>query len=358
MSHLKTKLMVSAVSLLLAVALLAASAFAWFSLSTNPEITGISATVAANENLEIALAQAGEEGALLFVDPSAVGDSGNGYTWGNLVAFSPGGTGEVETAYAAFLEDFDALRPMTIDTEEENIFRYPVYMGNGRTEETGPLIEENTYGMGTMYLEQETEEGTEKIVYGFFLDFWFRTNYAPEDADEDFEGTPVVLSAADNRSSGGEMGGGSVFAMTLTFTEEDGDEETDPAEAYLIFAQNLRIAFLDVTPDLGIEGIEPAASDAEITILSAPFAAVSESDLSVDDDGNSVITVTLTSEEPLLYLKKNEAKVLRVYIYLDGVALENLDAEVPLAQLDASLNLQFALKDVELHSMDEVESNS
>ncbi|MCD8046658.1 MAG: hypothetical protein LUE90_08545 [Clostridiales bacterium] len=98
--------------------LLVSSAFAWVTLSTNPEVTGVSTTVAANGSLEIALSDT--DG--LEPETSAVGDSSSAQsvkaanlTWGNLVNLSDGyGLEELtlrpatlSTAYTALLKGVD-----------------------------------------------------------------------------------------------------------------------------------------------------------------------------------------------------------------------------------------------------------
>ena len=93
---IKKKLMAATSMLLVATIMLVSSTYAWFTLSTAPEVTGITTTVGANGSLEIALANK-----TTWADPnqitSAVGDSSavnaNGVTaanvtWGNLVDLS------------------------------------------------------------------------------------------------------------------------------------------------------------------------------------------------------------------------------------------------------------------------------
>lgn len=85
---------VVAVALLLAMSasMLASASFAWLTISRRPEVTGVSTTVAANGNLEIALATSEDK-----PNESAVGDSSAtegqsvtaaNVTWGNLVNLS------------------------------------------------------------------------------------------------------------------------------------------------------------------------------------------------------------------------------------------------------------------------------
>lgn len=88
---LRNKLMAAISMLLVSSIMLVSSTYAWFTLSTAPEVTGISTSVGANGNLEIALLNKDT-----YVNPadisSAVGDSSAkqavtlaNITWGNLV---------------------------------------------------------------------------------------------------------------------------------------------------------------------------------------------------------------------------------------------------------------------------------
>lgn len=90
----KKKLMGAVCMLLVASIMMVSSTYAWFTLSTAPEITGISTSVGANGNLEMALLPTDGE---ISKITSAVGDSSaaankklteSNLTWGNLVDLS------------------------------------------------------------------------------------------------------------------------------------------------------------------------------------------------------------------------------------------------------------------------------
>lgn len=92
---IKKKMMAATSMLLVACIMLISASYAWFTLSTAPEITGITTTVGANGNLEIALADLST-----WADPDGTVQSGVGtssakvdetvsnLTWGNLVDLS------------------------------------------------------------------------------------------------------------------------------------------------------------------------------------------------------------------------------------------------------------------------------
>ena len=81
-STIRSKLIAAIAMLLVGVFMIVSSSYAWFTLSTAPEVTGIYTSVGANGNLEMALVP--EDGDLNKIT-SGVGDSGKNETWGNLV---------------------------------------------------------------------------------------------------------------------------------------------------------------------------------------------------------------------------------------------------------------------------------
>lgn len=95
-SGVRKKLMGAVAMLLVASIMVVSSTYAWFTLSTAPEITGISTSVGANGNLEIALLNSSTAADMSTIT-SAVGDSSDAtgrtakeanITWGNLVDLS------------------------------------------------------------------------------------------------------------------------------------------------------------------------------------------------------------------------------------------------------------------------------
>lgn len=112
---------VIAVALLLAMSasMMGTASFAWITLSAAPEVTGMQTTVAANGNLEIALAQGLMTSGTVQPAESAIGDSSSterenwgivnaNNTWGNLVNLSDPKYGLNRIALRpAMLSDFD-----------------------------------------------------------------------------------------------------------------------------------------------------------------------------------------------------------------------------------------------------------
>lgn len=85
---IKSKLMAAVSMLLVSSIMMVSSTYAWFTLSTAPEVTGISTSVGANGNLEMALQPT--DGNLIGIPESAENDATKAtnlrnLTWGNLV---------------------------------------------------------------------------------------------------------------------------------------------------------------------------------------------------------------------------------------------------------------------------------
>ena len=138
----KKKLVGAVCMLLVASIMMVSSTYAWFTLSTAPEITGISTSVGANGNLEMALLTSGttdDTNTYKNLDKitSAVGDSGKAVTeknltWGNLVDLKDEsyGLGKIKLMPAALNITKAAAGAFTVKTE--NLLATPTYGTDGR----------------------------------------------------------------------------------------------------------------------------------------------------------------------------------------------------------------------------------
>ena len=115
-NSVRSKLMAAVAMLLVSTILLSSTTYAWFVLSTAPEVKGMSTTVGANGSLEIALLNS-ETGADTSRITTAVGDSSANttdhtvqeanVTWGNLVSLGAGYGLDTVTLYPASLNTAD-----------------------------------------------------------------------------------------------------------------------------------------------------------------------------------------------------------------------------------------------------------
>ena len=89
-SSIRAKLVSAVAMLLVAVIMVVSSTYAWFTLSTAPEITGITTQIGANGALEMALMPgSGVLGEIVDYDPANATEDSN-RTWGNLVNLTTG----------------------------------------------------------------------------------------------------------------------------------------------------------------------------------------------------------------------------------------------------------------------------
>ncbi len=132
--EMKERVMAVTILLVMSISMMISASFAWLTISRHPEVAGVSTSVAANGNLEIALAT-GNVNTAKAPEESKVGDSsaakgqsieGANITWGNLVNLS-------DPSYGL---DNLTLRPAQLN--QSALLTSPlygaVYQGDGRVE--------------------------------------------------------------------------------------------------------------------------------------------------------------------------------------------------------------------------------
>lgn len=165
---IKNKLMAAICMLLVSSIMMVSTTYAWFTLSTAPEVTGINTAVGANGNLEMALLP--KSGVLTEITSEA-GDStkdieAKNVTWGNLVDVSD------NTIYGL---DQITLYPSDLNLTE-----------NGTIATDGFILRTPTYGADGRVSELVANAGTgsfDKVTKTFV-------------PDEDYYGVRVVGSAS------------------------------------------------------------------------------------------------------------------------------------------------------------------
>lgn len=164
--HLREKLAAATMMLLVSVIVMTASTFAWITLSASPEVSGMTTSVAANGNLEIALSDA--DG--LEPEESQVGDSvasantslvDANLTWGNLVNLADPSYGLGNLT----------LRPAALNQSalESNPLRAAQYGADGRVTSSSSDFEYTNYvagereGEGLFRVPDEPQYGVRAI---------------------------------------------------------------------------------------------------------------------------------------------------------------------------------------------------
>ena len=129
---IKSKLMAAVCMLLVSSIMMVSSTYAWFTLSTAPEVTGITTQVGANGNLEMALMP---KSGLTADIKSETGDSAKAavaknITWGNLVDLQDASYGLSQITL------FPAALNMVEDANEfpDTILKTPTYGADGRVD--------------------------------------------------------------------------------------------------------------------------------------------------------------------------------------------------------------------------------
>ena len=136
---LKSKLMGAVAMLLVSAIMVSSATYAWFVLSTHPEVKGMSTTVGSNGALEIALLNNTTGGNLSGI-PANVGDSGkvvteSNETWGNIVDLSNASYGlEKITLYPAALNATGTGDAVTFASHSA-LLKYAKYGTDGRITE-------------------------------------------------------------------------------------------------------------------------------------------------------------------------------------------------------------------------------
>ena len=191
-STLKSKLMAAVSMLLVSAIMVSVTTYAWFILSTAPEVKGMSTTVGSNGALEMALVDyetsAGKDlNAVLDSIPTAVGSSSAkvslkeaNKTWGNLVDLD-------DIAYG--LDSIGAMYPARLNWTDannkavngRNLLKYAQYGTDGRVAEladttSGTYVDsafvsnDNTYGVRGIgkAVTQAQEAGHLSSAKGFY----------------------------------------------------------------------------------------------------------------------------------------------------------------------------------------------
>ena len=151
-TSVRTKLAAAVAMLLVSTIMLTTTTYAWFVLSTAPEVKGMSTTVGSNGSLEIALLN-NETGADVNTISSGVGDSNvvkavtaANVTWGNLVALNDAAYGLSKvTLYPAALNVGTKVTGQPDQLKNLfNILKYPTYGVDGRVASLSASTEAGT----------------------------------------------------------------------------------------------------------------------------------------------------------------------------------------------------------------------
>lgn len=369
---IRSKLMAAASMLMVGVIMMVSSTYAWFTLSTAPEVKNISTTVAGNGSLEIALMPT--NGTFSDITAGAVGGNATvvvkNTKWGNQIILSD------DTDYYGL--NSISLNPASLnykkadgDTEAKFVAEKPLtiatYGFDGRiaelsAENIGVRGKNNTpkFADASYYGVRAIGELTGNEVtstYGYVVDLALRVNTTNENGTR---GNLLLQTAAKNRIYDGStnaetMGGGSTMSFSV------------PANANLKagalqdLLKAIRITFVK---DYGLSGGTPVVlGTARLDVSGVKDYTNGKNVADVTDtDDPGTWTVTTEGKAPIyLYeettttwkkdrdgvllteMEKNKAYQISAIVWLDGTVVKNANVSAATAQsLTGTLNLQFS----------------
>lgn len=302
MKHLRTKLLAAVAMLAIAAIMMTTASYAWFTISTNPEISDINAQVTSNGNLEIQLAQAGSAIENFAAPaPSAVGDAGKNQTWGNLVDLK-----EYFTTNTITLKPVEATYTAA---DKAYSFKYPEFGLDGRIKTPLKSLNKTAVSNGTHdnfkdYAGgiQTYNVGTSTDIWCFEIDFFLRTNVAGN----------ITLGAAENRDTN-----------TPTGSAEGGLGSTIKYADTTIAKNQVTIKLVEYTPVQ--DGVDEASAAVNHNVAIGTLT---------NGEG------TLTLEGGAIELAANQYKLVKIYVYMDGANMTNADF-INNANTAFTLNFQF-----------------
>lgn len=311
MKALKTKLLVSVAMVLVAAVMLSTSAFAWFTISTNPEVTAVSANVTANGNLEIAL----DAGSDTAPEESAIGDNGKNEAWGNVVDLGDffTGAGDAKTVTLKPVELTAAGSTVTIkapnyvSTAEDGAVKEVVALNRvNAADGTTADADFQDFGGIWLYTDDADALGTagtkDTSIYAIEIDIWLRTNAT---------GSTVSLSTAVDRAADITAGRENPGATGLG--------------SYITDEKNVTVLIQDGEDFYVCVRGTKAGDKYPLTLAAATIA----------EDGK--VTAGAAAS---IALTANTAKELKIFIFMNGAELTNAKALLETAVMD--FNIQFS----------------
>jgi hypothetical protein len=347
MKNLRKKLMAAIAMLCVSAVMLTGVSYAWFTLSTNPEVSGVKANISANDNLEIALDNGYASGT--DVDdaskdtnnaPNGKINTGNPYTWGNLVS--------LDTAFSNEYVKKLTLKPVQYTATGTTVtFNYPQYGADGRIGTFKKLsayaisdhssatyaATDSTIKSVNLYGEDNTLAGN-KTFDAVSVTYWLRSNET-SDVNLTADGVLRAKSSEDASPSEGDVNAVKGNGSYITFPSTN-----NAADVYNLVNNYLRIRF-DVIKDGQITSYyarttATAAASATDSVYKYPLQLYT--------------TATGDKAAANISLTADEAQKVVMYVYLDGETISNADA-LTTDLTDMQLNVQFAATNI-LDAMD------
>ena len=354
---IKSKLIAAICMLMVSVIMLASTSYAWFTLSTAPEVKGIQTAVGANGNLEIALLSTKNSWSNPDNISSAVGDSSAAdgkspitanITWGNLVDLSHESYGlSMITLTPAQLNTGsgeNAGIPVVGGTIAAQMLAVPMYGADGRVTE---LTSENTIlapydAAKKMFAQVNTDQSTNTtynpastIEYGLRAIGGSTNRSAREIAYDTFMSQAAQAASIAKSNAGTSLSSyGAVLANIAirggmetnpTFTGKDLDDLQAMLNSIVGYETVVKVSETEtktiVTPGITDE-LETALTNYAIAAVASGWNG----------------TTYKTDEEFATAMKALETNPAAAYDLIGSLGDEFLEAGVQLSQITAAAN--------------------
>lgn len=335
---IRNKLVAAICMLMVSCIMLVTSTYAWFTLSTAPEVKNITTTVAGNGSLEIALMPTTG----LY---SGISNGYSGTNWGGSVAVTTANNswGNIVTlSDASYGLNNVTLLPATLDEADLSKLLSTVEFGSdGRPYKLNANTSLATWdatnnafaasgNYGVRAIGTSDDSAYKMTTYGYVVDLAVRLNTT----DENGANGKLLLQTDEKQriysdgSAADTLGGGSNMTFTTTSVGVD--------LAGLLSA--IRVTFVQ---DYGVSGgtAEVLGTARLDTSGIAAGATSATADLYLYDE-----TGKLEGENAVLIdsLTKNDPAQISAIVWLDGTAVTNADVGTAAKSLTGTLNLQFS----------------
>ena len=384
---IRSKLMAAASMLMVGVIMMVSSTYAWFTLSTAPEVKNISTTVAGNGSLEIALMPT--DGLLSSIKAGAVGKTATvvqkNIKWGNQIILSDDtaagdyyGLNSISLNPASL--NYTMAEGATFMAMDDQPLAIATYGSDGRIAGTsaenigvrskGDGVGFADAGYGVRAIGELKDNTTVASTYGYVVDLALRVNTTNS---EGAKGKLQLQTEAINRIYDGSTneetkGGGSTmsFSVPATANLKAGALKELLSAIRITFVQDYGLSGGNVAPTVlgtarldtsnikdytnGKNANDPDVGDtSKLTVTTegkAPIYLYKETTTTTGEEGNQTTTTTWnkdTSGVLLTEMTKNTAYQISAIVWLDGTAVKNANVSAATAQsLTGTLNLQFS----------------
>ncbi len=377
---LRNKLIAAISMLLVSSIMMVSSTYAWFTLSTAPEVKNISTTVAGNGSLEIALMPT--DGLLSSITAGAVGSTATlkekNVKWGNQVDLSDAAYGlsaislnpaqlNYEKADGAAEAAFVPDKPLAIAKYgfDGRIAGLDAQNVGIKSKDEGKGFDSTNYGVRAIGELTGTEVTS---AYGYVVDLAMRVNTTGADGTK---GKLLLQTEKANRIYDGSnnaetMGGGSTmsFSVPTDANLKAGALKELLGAIRITFVKDYGVSGDGITPEIigtakldtselkdytnGKNVVDLGAGDdpTKLVVTTEGTAPIYLYKTVTDGDTTTEVKLDGTAGNEAILLNemdKNKAYQISAIVWLDGTAVKNGNVSATAAQsLTGTLNLQFS----------------